>query len=290
MPENVVDTRVNGFQLIARLGRGGQATTYLALPAHHAPGRDLAWRVIVKLGLRTGRLTRHRAQRWRLGVLKLASSATATSLYAEHTILAAPQMRHPHLVCLYRQRFPEALGQRNLGLRGAGAQQRVALALAYEPGQSLAQVLVRRQVPRDPIWAIKVAQQLADALSHLHRQGILHHDLHPANVLVQHPSTNQPYVRLIDLGAAERLAAPRRYAVYGTPGYLAPERMGPDPAPASPLVDVYGLGKLLAALTAHTYPLPALQRLIAQATAADPVQRAKGIPHMASFQARLNEL
>ncbi|NCC34004.1 MAG: hypothetical protein EOM24_18620, partial [Chloroflexia bacterium] len=125
---------------------------------------------------------------------------------------------------------------------------------------------------------------------HLHRHGILHHDLHPANVLVQHASTNQPYVRLIDLGAAERLAAPRRYAVYGTPGYLAPERLGPDPAPASPLVDVYGLGKLLAALTAHTYPLPALRTLIEQATAVDPVQRAKGIPHMVSFQARLNEL
>ncbi|NCC37041.1 MAG: hypothetical protein EOM24_34295, partial [Chloroflexia bacterium] len=99
-----------------------------------------------------------------------------------------------------------------------------------------------------------------------------------------------PYVRLIDLGAAERIAAPRRYAVYGTPGYLAPERLGSDPAPASPLVDVYGLGKLLATLTAHTYPLPALRTLIEQAIAVDSVQRGRCIPHMTCFQERLNEL
>jgi hypothetical protein len=87
---------------------------------------------------------------------------------------------------------------------------------------------------------VELCARLAEAVSHLHAVGYLHGDLKPGNVMVDeygHP-------RLIDLGTAQTLRAPRlRPGFQGTLGFVAPELLrGNLPTPAS---DVYSLGAVL---------------------------------------------
>jgi serine/threonine protein kinase len=110
--------------------------------------------------------------------------------------------------------------------------------------------------------------QIADALRYVHREGIVHRDVTPANILLARDGR----VLLADFGIA-RLAADTAHLtaqglMVGTVGYLSPEQVtGGDVGPAA---DVYALGlTLLEALTgAQAYPGSAADAALARLTAA----------------------
>ena len=82
------------------------------------------------------------------------------------------------------------------------------------------------------------ALELLDAIEHLHRQGVVHGDIKPANVLVEENGRT----RLLDLGVATMAGDdPRRFR--GTLGFAAPELL--RDAPPTPASDLYGFGALL---------------------------------------------
>lgn len=251
--------QVGGFVLLRRLGVGGQADVYLARPTHG---------------------------RWRAGLaaLKVARPGHAAGLHDEHGWLADPQADHPGLAQLYSRCY--AGRQANIGFVDVpGAGRAAFLALAYAPGLTLTELLARRRgrgLPTDLVTHI--AAQTAAALDHLHcRLGIVHHDVRPANLIIG--PGRSPRVTLIDLGAAESLAAPRRRWLYGTADYLPPERLAG--APASPHTDIYSLGLVLRAMLGDQPAPPALAALIHAATVDDPQRRATAIPDMAAMIARL---
>ena len=96
------------------------------------------------------------------------------------------------------------------------------LVTRFVPGTRLDD-LVNRHGPLDVPALQVLARGLADALTVLHAQGVVHRDLTPGNVLVL---DGQPHV--IDLGlaiAADVTALTRSGLVIGTPGYLAPEQV-----------------------------------------------------------------
>lgn len=125
--------------------------------------------------------------------------------------------------------------------------------------------------PMSPAAAAALVGTLAPALGHLHRRGLLHADLKPANVLV----TSRGPV-LADLGSVRR-ADDRTSPVWGTEGFLAPE-IAPGGAGPSVASEVYALGRTLdvllgAPVLAHLGPLrPAteLDAVVRRATAVDP--------------------
>lgn len=274
--------RVGGFELLAPLGAGGQGEVFLAWPWAERAARRAAGRLVLRARLRLGPLTQGQAGRLGLGAVKLARQAMADSLHDEHGHLAAPGARHSHLPQLYRAAFPGFAGA-DIGLTPAGEAPGLYLALAYEAGVPLDRMLARDRRAPALRWALAVAGQVAGALAHLHGRGVIHHDVRPANIVVR-PG---PHAVLLDLGAAEATGAPRRRAVYGAPGWLPPERLGPRPAPASPLVDIYALGLLARALTAGCAAPPALARLIAGACEADPARRAAACPSAGALRAEL---
>lgn len=98
--------------------------------------------------------------------------------------------------------------------------------------------LVQSQGPlRGPALAA-VARGLADALTTLHREGVVHRDLTPGNVLVLDGSP-----QVIDLGlarAADLTAMTRSGLVVGTPGYLSPEQVTGDAVTAAADVHAWG--------------------------------------------------
>ncbi|MGQ5261882.1 protein kinase domain-containing protein [Micromonospora sp. ZYX-F-536] len=101
--------------------------------------------------------------------------------------------------------------------------------------------------------AVQVGAQIADALAAAHRLGIVHRDITPANVMMTGVG-----VKVLDFGIATRIGAPDEDedgGTFGTPAYVAPERL--DGAPAQPATDVYSLGVLLHEALTGRVPYPA---------------------------------
>ena len=115
------------------------------------------------------------------------------------------------------------------------------LVTRFVPGTRLDD-LVNRNGPLDVPALQVLARGLADALTVLHAQGVVHRDLTPGNVLVL---DGQPHV--IDLGlaiAADVTALTRSGLVIGTPGYLAPEQV--TGTAVTEAVDVHAWGATVA--------------------------------------------
>jgi len=99
--------------------------------------------------------------------------------------------------------------------------------------------------PRDWLRIAELTRQLADAVAFAHRNGIVHCDLKPDNILVD----VEGQVTITDFGLAVRVdemhdLAQRPSWAPGTIGYAAPEILT-SRQEASPAVDIYSLGAIL---------------------------------------------
>lgn len=102
-------------------------------------------------------------------------------------------------------------------------------------GISLAGRLAEGRLPVPD--AVAVAATVADVLHAAHRRGVVHRDVTPENVMLTTDG-----VKLLDFGIAADVGQ-RDTLTFGTPPYVAPERL--VGAPASGSTDVYALGVLL---------------------------------------------
>lgn len=120
------------------------------------------------------------------------------------------------------------------------------LVLELADGPDLAAVLAAGPLPAERV--AQLGQDVAEALSHLHAQGLVHRDLKPANLLVGHDGRT----RLCDLGVAARVGEADPWTrpghTVGSIAYLAPEQVRTEPV--TDRTDLYALGLvLLEALT-----------------------------------------
>src|SRR4051812_30070925 len=103
-------------------------------------------------------------------------------------------------------------------------------------------------VPMTVKRAIDVLGQVADALDHVHKRGIIHGDIKAENILLTAEaagasgSRRRRIVRLLDFGLARRrdTTHDEETGVSGSPHYLAPERAAGGTA--SVASDIYALG------------------------------------------------
>lgn len=165
------------------------------------------------------------------------------------------------------------------------------LAMECIEGQSLAE-----RIPLEPAEVVRVAISLCDALHYAHGQGIVHRDVKPANVLVDHTGrvvlTDFGIARLSDnssgAGGSEWTLTATGH-VAGTPVYTAPEALrGERP---DPRMDVYSVGVLIYELLQGEPPVGAfaplegrLDGIVRRAMASDPALR---FADMASLRAAL---
>jgi serine/threonine protein kinase len=115
------------------------------------------------------------------------------------------------------------------------------ITMEYVDGRTLAEIL-RDDGPLESTEAIRVAREVAGALSAAHAAGILHRDIKPANVMV----TREGAVKVLDFGVARPLngtTLTQAASIVGTAAYMAPERALGQGGDARS--DIYSLGCLL---------------------------------------------
>jgi len=114
------------------------------------------------------------------------------------------------------------------------------IVLEYVAGESLSRILSREKkvaLPR----ALKLAEEIADALAYAHNQGVIHRDIKPANIIV----TQDGHAKIADFGIAKlnlaHFTIPGR--VLGTPAYMSPEQLSGQSCDGRS--DVFSLGVIL---------------------------------------------
>jgi serine/threonine-protein kinase len=120
---------------------------------------------------------------------------------------------------------------------------RVYLVQDFVEGESLHR-LIRRDGTLPIDRAVGIAAQIADALDYLHREGVVHRDLKPQNVIM----TPGGGIKIIDFGIAFDAALRKMTwsglsGTTGTPDYMAPEQV--EGRRGDPRSDLYSLGVIL---------------------------------------------
>ena len=189
------------YRLERRLGVGGMATVQLAFDTR------LERYVAVKL------LAEH-----------LADDSSFVSRFRREA-LAAARLVHPNVVQVFDFGLDEAT-HRNF------------IVMEYVDGQSCAEMLREHgSLPVDE--AVEILAQSCRGLDYAHRNGVVHRDVKPGNLL----RSRDGMVKLADFGiakAAEQSDITKVGSVLGTAAYLSPEQTRGEPA--QPGSDLYALG------------------------------------------------
>jgi serine/threonine-protein kinase len=144
------------------------------------------------------------------------------------------------------------------------------LATQLVPGGDLGRWLDSRGA-LPVVEAVRITEQVTEALADAHEIGVLHRDVKPSNVLIRGSSGDRRFAYLCDFGIAREQESDRSQTtgLLGTSGYLAPERyLG---RPASCASDLYSLGCLLWAALTGSPPYQGTGWEVAQAHIAAPI-------------------
>jgi serine/threonine protein kinase len=167
----------------------------------------------------------------------LAEEGFLTRFEREAQIVA--KLEHPHIVPVYD--FNEHDGQ-------------PYLVMKFIEGRTLKQLLSDGPLTLDQISSLM--NDIADALTYAHHNGVLHRDIKPSNIIID--ATGVPY--LTDFGLARIVkAGPSTMSadmILGTPQYISPEQAAGLPE-LSPATDVYSLGVVLYELVVGRVPFNA---------------------------------
>jgi tRNA A-37 threonylcarbamoyl transferase component Bud32 len=211
VPEALAAALADRYALDSVIGQGGMATVYRARDLKH--GRSVAVKVLRP---------------------ELAAAIGTERFLQEIQIAAA--LNHPHILPLHDSgRATE---------REGGGMEFLFYVMPLVEGESLRDLLLRRLrlEPRDTLSIIK---EVADALSYAHRQGLVHRDVKPENILF-----SEGHAVVTDFGIAKAVITAggeqltRSGFPLGTPGYMSPEQAA-GRTDLDATTDVYGLACVL---------------------------------------------
>jgi serine/threonine-protein kinase len=192
---------VGRYRIEGRLGVGGMSTVQLAFD------QRLERYVAIKL------LAEH-----------LADDPTFVSRFRREALSAA-RLVHPNIVQVFDFGFDER-------------QRQHFIVMEHVPGHSCAELL-RDHGRMEVEQAVDVVTQACRGLDYAHRNGVVHRDVKPGNLLV----SDSDVVKLADFGiarAADQSSITQVGSVLGTAAYLAPEQARGEES--GPRADLYSLG------------------------------------------------
>jgi serine/threonine protein kinase/DNA-binding beta-propeller fold protein YncE len=219
--DSSVPQRIGKFDILRRLGGGGQGIVFLAFDT------ELRRQVALKIP-RPDALA--------------SADARRRFLREAH---AAAGLSHPRIVAVHEiaDAFPACY-----------------LVSDYCPGGSLQQYLQEHRRQIVPRAAAEFVTELAAGVHYAHARGVLHRDIKPSNVFLVSRLPDQPERTVVDplqdftpklgdFGLAQLVESDgERTAtgvVLGTPAYMSPEQARGRISEIGPPTDVYGLGMVL---------------------------------------------
>jgi len=214
-----IGTTIAGRYLVeAAIGEGGMATVYSA--RHKLVDRACAVK-IMNAALAKNEVIRERFRR---------------------EAKAAQKLAHPNIIEIFDQgELPDGS---------------LYLVMELLEGETLADVVVRGKMPLER--TLPIAIQIARALARAHDLEVIHRDLKPENVFLAHFDEVKDLVKLLDFGIARSMQDVRLTGageVFGTPQYMAPERI--TSIDAGPSADIYALGVMLYEMLSGQLPFDA---------------------------------
>jgi hypothetical protein len=204
------------YRVESRLGVGGMSTVMLAFDER------LERYVALKL------LAEH-----------LADDPTFVSRFRREA-LAAARLIHPNIVQVYDFGLDRAISQH-------------FIVMEHVAGRSCAELL-RERGHLDVGQTVEIVSQACRGLDYAHRNGVVHRDVKPGNLLVSDAGTT----KLADFGiarATNQSSITQVGSVLGTAAYLAPEQARGEVA--GPRADLYSLGVVTYQLLSGRLPYEA---------------------------------
>ena len=206
----MVGDELAGYRLQGVLGRGGMSVVYEA--ENPRLGSTVALKVLAP---------------------ELATNDAFRTRFLKESRVAA-SLNHPNVIPIYDMGSHEDL---------------LFIAMRYVSGSDLRAVL-RTHPMLAPDQALALISQAGRALDAAHRHGLVHRDVKPGNILIEHGSDDDDepdHVYLTDFGiskhAASRSGLTATGEFMGTIDYIAPEQIRSQPTDGR--ADIYSLGCVL---------------------------------------------
>lgn len=146
----------------------------------------------------------------------------------EREAQAIAQLEHPHIVSLYR--YGEVSGL-------------FYMAMQYVDGRDLKTMLAEYRARGETMPAADVSRiihEICQALDYAHSKNIIHRDVKPSNIMIDHNG----HAYLTDFGLALLADTETKGEIFGTPHYMAPEQAVSSKS-AVPQSDLYAVGVIL---------------------------------------------
>ncbi len=236
------------YRIMERLGSGGQATVYTAEMLKAIPefpkidGREDKDETSVDFGQSSSEALPPQAQSLNVVLKEFVLPTEAGSNVRKRVLMNIQKeaklwrkLNHPNIVRLLDFFLED---------------ERAYLVLETAGGVTLKE-FVEEQRPLDEALVLKLALQMCDILTYLHRRQppIIHRDFTPDNIVID----SEHVLRLIDFNVAQQLEAQNSKTVVGKHSYIPPEQFRGNATPQS---DIYACGATLFYLLTAIEPEP----------------------------------
>jgi formylglycine-generating enzyme required for sulfatase activity len=198
--------RLGGYEVIDVVGRGGMGIVFR--------GYDPKLKRVVAIKAMTP---------------ELASSPVAVRRFLREA-RAAAAVSHDRIVTIFAVEDGSAVP---------------FLVMEFIEGQSLQRKLAR-EAPLGLEETLRIALQIAEGLAAAHRQGVVHRDINPANILLENGVER---VKITDFGLARAIddgSLTHSNLIVGTPLYMSPEQVNGQPVDHR--ADLFALGAVIYAM------------------------------------------
>ncbi|MEM6530871.1 MAG: serine/threonine-protein kinase, partial [Chloroflexota bacterium] len=213
MKDRLIGRKLGQYEVVDRIGAGGMATVYKGYRT------DIDRTVAIK-------------------VLKINAAIVDDGLIQRFELEAktVARLQHPHILSMFDYGVEDDL---------------LYLVMAYIDGGSLGDWQREDSVP-PPADVVRVLREVAGALDYAHRQGIVHRDIKPDNILID----SEGHAMLADFGIVKIAGGDENLTatggIVGTPAYLAPEQGAGEEVNQSS--DIYALGVVVYELLTGRQP------------------------------------